>query len=61
MLPSGGSFRLSSMEVLMVQVLSYCTAKLFSHAVFPMVMIKPRPVASANDDDPLAPLPSVWQ
>jgi hypothetical protein len=49
------------MEVLMVQVLSYCTAKLFSHAVFPMVMIKPRPVASANDDDPLAPLPSVWQ
>jgi hypothetical protein len=47
------------MEVLMAQALSYCTTKLFSHAILPLAMLKPRPVASANDDDPLAALPSV--
>ena len=45
----------------MAQVLTYCTAKLFSHAVLPFVAIKPRPVAGANDDDPLAPFRGVWR
>ena len=45
----------------MAQVLSYCTIKLFSHAVLPLVMIKPQQVASANDDDPSAAFPSVWR
>ncbi|MCC2653379.1 MAG: hypothetical protein K0R61_4148 [Microvirga sp.] len=45
----------------MTQALSYCTAKLFSHAILPLVMIKPRPVAGANDDDPPASFPSVWR
>ena len=45
----------------MAQVLSYGTTKQFSHSILPLVMIKPRPVVSANDDDPLAPLPSVWR
>ncbi|MBB3018387.1 hypothetical protein FHR70_001441 [Microvirga lupini] len=45
----------------MAQALSYCTTKLFSHAVLPLVRIEPRPVTSANDDDPLAPLPSIWR
>jgi hypothetical protein len=49
------------MEASMAQILSYCTTKLFSHAVLPLVMIKPQPLASANDDDPLAPFPSVWR
>jgi hypothetical protein len=49
------------MEASMAQILTYCTTKLFSHAVLPLVMIKPRPVASANDDDPLASFPSVWR
>jgi hypothetical protein len=47
------------MEALMAQILSYCTTKLFSHAILPLVMIKPQPVTSANDDTPLAPLPIV--
>ena len=55
------SFRLSSMEALMAQVLTYCTTKLFSHAVLPLVMLKPQPVASANDDHPLAASPGVWR
>ncbi|MBJ6125744.1 hypothetical protein [Microvirga splendida] len=38
----------------MAQALSYCTAKLFSHAILPLAMMKPQPVASANDDDPPA-------
>ena len=45
----------------MAQALTYCTTKLFSHAVLPLVMIKPQPVASANDDDPLPAFPSVWR
>ena len=45
----------------MAQVLSYCTTKLFSRAFLPLVMIKPVPLASANDDDPLVPFPSVWR
>lgn len=45
----------------MAQILSYCTTKLFSQAILPLVMIKPQPVASANDDEPLAPFPSVWR
>jgi hypothetical protein len=49
------------MEALMAQILSYCTTKLFSHAILPLVMIKPRPVVSANDDDPMAPFPSAWR
>jgi hypothetical protein len=47
------------MEALMAQALSYCTTKLFSHAVLPLVMIKPQPVANANDDNPLGPCPSI--
>ncbi len=43
----------------MAQVLTYCTTKLFSHAVLPLVMIKPKPVTGANDDRPLAAFPSV--
>ena len=43
----------------MAQALSYCTTKLFSHAVLPLVMIKPQPVANANDDNPLGPCPSI--
>ncbi len=36
----------------MAQALSYGTTKLFSHAILPLVMIKPQPVAGANDDNP---------
>jgi len=45
----------------MAQVLTYCTAKLLSQALLPLVVMKPEPVAGANDDDPLAPLPYVWR
>lgn len=45
----------------MAQALSYCTAKLFAHAILPLVSLKPQPVANANDDDVLAPFPSVWR
>ena len=41
----------------MAQVLTYGTTKLFSHAILPLVMIKPRPVANANDDDPPGTVP----
>ncbi len=47
------------MEVLMAQALSYCTTKLFSHAVLPLVMIRPQPVANANDDNPLGLRPGI--
>ncbi len=43
----------------MAQALSYCTTKLFSHALLPLVMIKPQPVASANDDNPLGLCPGI--
>ena len=45
----------------MAQTLTYCTTKLFSQAILPLVMIKPWPFVNANDDDPLAPFPSVWR
>ena len=45
----------------MAQVLSYCNAKLFAHAILPLVLANPKPVASANDDDPLALLPYIWR
>ncbi|WP_160195392.1 hypothetical protein [Microvirga sp. BSC39] len=45
----------------MAQILSYGTTKLFARALLPLVMIKPQPVASANDDDPPAAFPSVWR
>jgi hypothetical protein len=49
------------MEASMAQALSYCTTKLFSHAVLPLVMIKPQPVANANNDNPLGPFPNIPQ
>jgi hypothetical protein len=45
----------------MAQLLSYCSAKLFAHALLPLVLAQPKPLASANDDDPLAALPCVWR
>jgi hypothetical protein len=41
----------------MAQVLSYCSAKVFAHAILPLVLANPKPVASANDDEPQARLP----
>jgi hypothetical protein len=49
------------MEEPMTQVLTYCTTKMFAQAILPLAMVKPEPLKSANDDDPLAPFPCVWR
>ena len=45
----------------MNQVLSYCTARLFSRAIVPLAPFKVRVVEPGNDNDPLAPFPCVWR
>jgi hypothetical protein len=45
----------------MNQVLSYCTARLFSRALVPLAPFKVRAVEPGNDNDPLAPFPCVWR
>jgi hypothetical protein len=45
----------------MNQVLSYCTARLFSRALVPLASFKAGGVEPGNDNDPLAPFPCVWR
>jgi hypothetical protein len=45
----------------MNQVLSYCTARLFTHAFVPLAPLRARVVDPGNDNDPLAPFPCVWR
>ncbi|MBQ0823772.1 hypothetical protein HPT29_015955 [Microvirga terrae] len=45
----------------MNQVMSYCTARLFSRAFVPLAPFRAREVEPGNDNDPLAPFPCVWR
>ena len=45
----------------MNQVLSYCTARLFTHALVPLAPLRARVVAPGNDNDPFTPFPCVWR
>jgi hypothetical protein len=45
----------------MNQVLSYCTARFFTHAFVPLAPLRARAVDPGNDNDPLAPFPCVWR
>ena len=45
----------------MNQVLSYCTARLFTLALVPLAPLTARAIEPGNDNDPLAPFPCVWR
>jgi len=49
------------MEAAMNQVLTYCTTRLFSRAILPLVSLRARRIEPGNDNDPLAPFPCVWR
>lgn len=44
----------------MTQVLTYCTTKIFSFGLLPLVAMSPQNRCADNDDDAFAQLPSVW-
>jgi hypothetical protein len=44
----------------MKSVLSYCTARVFSRGLLPMVAMSPPKAVAENDNDKQLPLPSVW-
>jgi hypothetical protein len=44
----------------MKPVLSFCTARVFSMSLLPMVAMNPPQAVAENDNDKQLPFPSVW-
>ncbi|WP_262032460.1 hypothetical protein [Microvirga sp. Mcv34] len=45
----------------MNQVMSYCTARLFSRAFVPLALLRPKEIEPGNDNVPPISLPSLWR
>ncbi|EIM28331.1 hypothetical protein [Microvirga lotononidis] len=45
----------------MNQVMSYCTARLFSRALVPLALLRTREIEPGNDNDPPVAFPSLWR